>query len=717
MENPIQEFMLYGGIFEYISISKPFKNEIFKCLQVLCLVNIRIKFLRDDTFEGLSNLETLHLHDLNLKMFHGFVLKPMPNLKHLCIDNGFQYVAPDKFRVNFRRGHHIGHLIRISIVNLDRQINFDGQMERLNFDNVISLKQLILRNNSIEIIPEDTFNNVIFDLEYIDLSLNRLKSLPVDLFVESIIDGSLHNLFVNFAENPWAYLCDIQNILFYHDIETFVDIKCAHSKNQIYLIETFFDSLNIFNENLQPPDGIEGDSIIEADAEFAFEAGSGGKKALDEFRFKLESPLESIDVNLVAEDCKANDTIDVNNRLMTSASQIQRASIFNERFIAQGQCLYQKAFNSSPIVITPPMKTNSIFEDSVQTSNLRPIPLPLDVDKLNPVSRSQNQSGVINESPVQSPAIPFAPSPLAMSGEPLEQPQNQSGTIYKSPIQSPIIPFASSPLAMGEVNQRLASPLKQSQNRTGIIYESPIQSPIIPSVTSPLAMSHMSQRPNQSPKKTLPPIVNELNLPQKPPLNHIQNKNTVVSGVQNQAESTMSPVKLSTNITCILSNEMQTQLVITNPLKLFQIERTELRDWLLSADNFPIKSALIEIERVDDIQAMTCVTNIENIKKTTFKQQLASNRTYRYCWMEKNTKTINPLNCMTLIPSNEAKLGEMDAWILTKHMTWVLTGCGIAAIIAFILGYLIAIVLSKIFSKKIRNKPSSQPEGVSIPTI
>lgn len=155
---------------------------------------------------------------------------------------------------------------------------------------------------------------------------------------------------------------------------------------------------------------------------------------------------------------------------------------------------------------------------------------------------------------------------------------------------------------------------------------------------------------------------------------------------------------------CQLLNETKIELMITNRTKDFQIKQISFGDWLLSIDNFPIKSALIGLERSDENKAITCVTNIENETKTFFKQRLASNRAYRYCWMQLNSKTISPLNCMALIPPRKPKVINIDAWILTTHITSIASGFALTAFLAFLFGIAVAVMLAKAFPRKFRGK-------------
>lgn len=87
---------------------------------------------------------------------------------------------------------------------------------------------------------------------------------------------------------------------------------------------------------------------------------------------------------------------------------------------------------------------------------------------------------------------------------------------------------------------------------------------------------------------------------------------------------------------------------------------------------------------------------------------------YRFCWTEKGSVTIVPLDCNTFhLNEGDATLKDVDAWIMKSEKPIVITVCTLSAILALVIGILIAIALAKLFPTKIRGRMTDFGKSVT----
>lgn len=608
IENLIEELTLYGESSIDNIDDRPFvnKNDIFKHMRSLSFINIPIEFIKHNTLEGLDNLEKLIFHKTKLKQFISNALQFTTMLEELNINDGFE--KDEKFQFYSKLDGFLNDLKRVEIINTDAKINLGANFNELTFSGLINIRDLILRNNSIENIPQYTFHRILKTLKLIDLSQNRLKTLPMHIFELKILVEKSNDLLISFSENPWTYNCNIQSILFHKNGQNInVETRCLNSNKRIFSLDKFCNTQNLFNVKVED-----------------------------------EMKKEFLDENLSI----ASSKFDPNIPYSAEPEEIVSDEIS------------KRIFNG--------------FEDSIR------IPPNKQIEVIEPTKKNETKSQESNEINDKIPIL------------------SNRNLSYTFPNKN-------------RSRKHPGSPSKrrtQSRSNTGTQFRYPNSLPIQTSTNS-TPIEDLNYDQNQASIPTTDSLSNQHYTDNVVQVDSLSNVYKISIAGPNQSYLEITTEKLPINhskFICHLSNETKIKLIITNPTKKFQIEQIPFGDWLLSINNFSIKSALIGFERSDDFTAMTCVTNIENETKTVFKQKLPLNRAYRYCWMQLNSKIISPLNCIALIPPRKVKIINIDAWILTTHIACVISSIALSAVFAFLFGIFVAFMLAMAFPRKFRGK-------------
>lgn len=101
------------------------------------------------------------------------------------------------------------------------------------------------------------------------------------------------------------------------------------------------------------------------------------------------------------------------------------------------------------------------------------------------------------------------------------------------------------------------------------------------------------------------------------------------------------------------------------------------------------------------------------------KRKLQPEILHRFCWTEKSSGTILPLDCITFhLNEEDASLmklegKDLDAWIMEPDKPIVITVCVLFAIFAPVIGILIAIALTKLFPTWIRGQMTDLKESAT----
>lgn len=173
-----------------------FNSPQFETLEKLIIQYAPIKVLKTGAFNGLTNLKLLELLNLNVNDVEENILFPVPNLVDFHIMN----CKSDGMRINHFFGSiEMNHLTNINIQNCQ----FKDTITELTFSKLHNLMHLRLLGNRIEQIHVKAFDVPLQSLITLDLSRNKLQTLPKDIF-KSIVGNK--QISINLFHNEWR--CD-----------------------------------------------------------------------------------------------------------------------------------------------------------------------------------------------------------------------------------------------------------------------------------------------------------------------------------------------------------------------------------------------------------------------------------------------------------------------------------------------------------------------------
>lgn len=185
-----------------VKISKDaFNSEHFTSLLVLRLWDSPISEVSDGAFNGLKNLKKLSFNDNKLHKFEGIVLAGTPNLEFftmrkcggpkLYVDNIFGSVPM----------HHLKHVII-------EHCNLGDTITKNTFSGLHNIFELELMSSEITKIGPQSFDIALESLSSLRLRLNKLKSIPADLFIAR----KEENIIIDLFGNPWHCDCQLEGL-------------------------------------------------------------------------------------------------------------------------------------------------------------------------------------------------------------------------------------------------------------------------------------------------------------------------------------------------------------------------------------------------------------------------------------------------------------------------------------------------------------------------
>lgn len=190
-----------------------FNTQQFADLEILEIRNIRMSMLAEGVFNGLTNLKTLLLIQLEIKEFPLNLLEPVPNLEIFTL----QFGRNETISVDAIFGcAKLAHLQKVNI----RWCNLNHTITKKTFTGLSKVRQLMLEQNKIEFIGSQSFNVPLQTLTYLSLEGNRLKVLSPIFRTKR-----LKSLKFNIANNPWD--CDCKQEQFLLFIQSIKDIKLS----------------------------------------------------------------------------------------------------------------------------------------------------------------------------------------------------------------------------------------------------------------------------------------------------------------------------------------------------------------------------------------------------------------------------------------------------------------------------------------------------------
>lgn len=203
-----------------------FNCDAFEQLEKLQLVNMQISHLKENIFNGLASLRTLHISQMKLRIIDANILEPLINLNSLL----FEAIGDTPIDITNITGTTI--LSTTEIVSM-RENNFREKINRKSFTGLAVVKSLYLSYSNIHTIGANTFDAIQTTIQLIDLRGNFLKTLPPNVF-----NGMYYRYDVSFylSENQWHCLCDLLNFKanLISKPESFTDmeqLKCVEPKH------------------------------------------------------------------------------------------------------------------------------------------------------------------------------------------------------------------------------------------------------------------------------------------------------------------------------------------------------------------------------------------------------------------------------------------------------------------------------------------------------
>ncbi|XP_074832163.1 trophoblast glycoprotein-like [Carettochelys insculpta] len=202
--------------------------EIPQYTRNLFITGNQIARISSQDFQGLPNLVTLSLASNRISTVESQTFSALPSLRYLDLSNNrLATIHPNAFnsRNNSIWELNLSHTLYNSSTirpvaaaiaqggfrNLSRLVLANNELLYLPlgmFSSLSSLRHLDLRNNSLVDIKNATF--VGLNLEYLDLTMNALKTLRLEALAE--LGRQLHlRLFLR--DNPFTCDCDIEDLV------------------------------------------------------------------------------------------------------------------------------------------------------------------------------------------------------------------------------------------------------------------------------------------------------------------------------------------------------------------------------------------------------------------------------------------------------------------------------------------------------------------------
>lgn len=185
-------------------------------------------------------------------------------------------------------------------------------------------------------------------------------------------------------------------------------------------------------------------------------------------------------------------------------------------------------------------------------------------------------------------------------------------------------------------------------------------------------------------------------------------KTTTENEPRIETETETKPDTESIDLECNCSDTFKANQIIQltrHSHNIAPITRKHNGELLINKDATSNDLIIIKFEQFLADEKKTCFKHTKNIntKKINYKRNFKPETLYQFCWMEKMSKTIFPLDCIISSSINlESGVNDSDAWIMEKRKSIVIIVCVLSAVVAPFVGVLIAVILAKLFQKKIR---------------
>lgn len=168
------------------------------------VIQSHITCIEEFAFMGLENLKKLTLRGIEIISFAPKTLGPLGTLQWLTIESCVYSENSKMLSLKNLLGIlSLYTITRVKIIDCNVQI-----IDRSSFHGLTGINELMLVNDQIENIRQESFDIVFVTLTYLNLVGNRLRTLPSDLFN---IEQSLMAT-IKLDSNLWHCDCDLESL-------------------------------------------------------------------------------------------------------------------------------------------------------------------------------------------------------------------------------------------------------------------------------------------------------------------------------------------------------------------------------------------------------------------------------------------------------------------------------------------------------------------------
>lgn len=188
-------------------VANAIQTDAFNSLQFVYLdelvIQSRIQYFFDGAFKGLNHLKRLTLRHIQVySSFHALTFVPLKTLEWFTMENCFEPVQQLSVDSLFAINHP--HLMQIKIM----ECNLGRTITDKTFTGLANINELMLTCDQIEQIGPKSFDVALERLKCLNLTGNRLKTLPDNIFYEP--QGFAISIVLD--DNPWHCDCLMENL-------------------------------------------------------------------------------------------------------------------------------------------------------------------------------------------------------------------------------------------------------------------------------------------------------------------------------------------------------------------------------------------------------------------------------------------------------------------------------------------------------------------------
>lgn len=196
-----------------------FNTDAFKKTRELQLFNFQVQVLRSGVLNGLNKLQYFRLEGVKLRRFEANFFGATKYLNSVIMSFCTEYTI----NLDGALGTDIlPKLLRASLNNND----FNNTITAKTFAGLTAIQRLHLENSQITVIGEYAFDPIASTLEVLNLSRNRLKTLPPNLFIGILSAHEDPYVQIYLENNPWDCNCDL--VWLKMDMMTYLHVFCDY---------------------------------------------------------------------------------------------------------------------------------------------------------------------------------------------------------------------------------------------------------------------------------------------------------------------------------------------------------------------------------------------------------------------------------------------------------------------------------------------------------